>query len=338
MWTSETHLCRHKRIHVIVHGRGQKMALWSHSQVQHRRLGRKLTFSKCLVKAWDSGQSSGGGLANLVGVCAMAIQSCPWQAKWPWAILIPSSLIFFLSCEVCGNILILWIRKQSLEIIGSGLQRKHIAMVELESDPLKVFSSVFHSPDHPGYQCLTTQPVILIKLSIVSLMKILILEVLRIWEKALRKELGEFPGSWPCPDWLSWTKPHHSPLCEEVGLQWRLGLAERSFRSLFLLPGRAALCAASSLFKSILPDRFQTIRVFHTQRAHVSPCRDWLNNWTSSDELDCLGEMFSLSLWKVTLIEWGCGVKASEMYWTSTFFNVVSVFFVTQVHGNKSTG
>lgn len=218
------------------------------------------------------------------------------------------------------------------------LQRKHIAMVELESDPLKVFSSVFHSPDHPGCQCLTTQPVILIKLSIVSLMKILNLEVLRIWEKALRKELGEFPGSWPCPDWLSWTKPHHSPPCEGVGLQWRLGLAECSFRSLFLLPGRAALCAVSSLFKSILPDRFQTIRVFHTQRAHESLCRDWLNNWTSSDKLDCLGEMFSLSPWKVTLIEWGCGVKASEMYGTSTFFNVVSVFFVTQVHGNKSTG
>lgn len=92
------------------------MALWSHSQVQHRCLGRKLTFSKCLVKAWDSGRSSGGGLANLVGECVMATQSCPWQAKWPWAILIPSSLIFFfffLSCEVCGDILILWIRKQS---------------------------------------------------------------------------------------------------------------------------------------------------------------------------------------------------------------------------------
>lgn len=27
-------------------------------------------------------------------VCVMATQNCSWQAKWPWAILIPSSLIF----------------------------------------------------------------------------------------------------------------------------------------------------------------------------------------------------------------------------------------------------
>lgn len=93
MWTSETHLCRHKRIHVI-HSPWSR-ALWSHSQVQHRCLGRKLTFSKCLVKAWDSRQSSGGSLGNLVGACVIATQSCPWQAKWLWAILIPSSLIFF---------------------------------------------------------------------------------------------------------------------------------------------------------------------------------------------------------------------------------------------------
>lgn len=113
MWTSETHLCRHKRIDVI-HS-PWSWARWRHSQVQHRCLGRKLTFSKCLVKAWDSRQSSGGSLGNLVGACVIATQNCPWQAKWPWAILIPSSLIFFffLSCEVCGDILILWIRKQS---------------------------------------------------------------------------------------------------------------------------------------------------------------------------------------------------------------------------------
>lgn len=53
-------------------------------------------------------------------------------------------------------------------------------MVELEADALKVSSSVFLSPGHLGCRYLTTQPAILIKLSIVSLMKMLTLEVLRI--------------------------------------------------------------------------------------------------------------------------------------------------------------
>lgn len=184
---------------------------------------------------------------------------------------------------------------------GSTLSQMSWSQIPSGSFPLFSIPQVIQAA-----RCLTTRPVILIKLSIVSLMKIFTLEVLRIWEKALRKELGEFPGSW-----LTLRKqatPVKGEISEGLGSPFLSGLC------FYYLEG-----LLTSLFVEI----------------------DWLNNWASSGKLDCLGAMFSLSPWKVTLIELGCGVKASEMHWTSAFsvsaqFSLWLNFMETNIQGRSS--
>lgn len=181
----------------------------------------------------------------------------------------------------------------------------------------------------------------LIKLRTVSLMKILTLEVLRIWEKALRKELGEFPGSWPCPNWLSGSQPHHSPPCGGGKIGEGLGLPFLSGLCFYYLEGLLSVLRAlySSPFCLIFFKSF--VYFIPKGRTSLFVEIDWLNNWTSSGKLDCLGAMFSLSPWKVTLIELGCGVNASEMHWTSAFsvssqFSLWLNFMETNLQGRSS--